>query len=329
MHLTLIVNPFASSANARVRVELLKMLTANHRVDVLETTRSGHAIRLAHRAATAGTDVILGLGGDGTINEIANGVAGLGATIAPLPGGSTNVLARAVGYPNDPLEATKALLRALDDPQDGPTRIRAGAGKAGERLFLFHVGIGFDATVVDRVERRGPLKRYAGHALFAAVAADSWLKAVRQHQPWFSIRSADGRTVDDTRLAIALNTDPYTYLGRQPLTLAPEARLDRPLSVVTVDSLSAPSALRAGVKALLGDGGVPDMGSTSHWTDVHRFTVTGHRPFHYQLDGESFAEVEELTVDYLPDVVTIVVPVPTSGEETADDETAHDPEATG
>lgn len=308
MHLTLIVNPFASSANARVRVELLRLLSQRHQVTALETNRSGHAIRLAHRAVAEGTDVVLGLGGDGTINEIANGVMGQGATIAPLPGGSTNVLARAIGYPNDPLQAAAVFLDAIEQPDPGPTRIRAGVGRAGDRIFLFHAGFGFDAAIVNRVERRGPLKRYAGHALFAAVTADNWIKSMRDQKPWFRIESADGQVVDNAHLAVALNTDPYTYLGGRPLTLAPEARLDRPLSVVTLDSLSAAPALKAGATALLGRRGISDGGSTRHWTDVTSMTIRGYRPFPYQLDGESFSEVDELTVDYLPEVVTIVAP---------------------
>ncbi len=310
MHLTLIVNPFASTANVRVRVQLERLLREHHDVTVVETTKSGHAIRLAHRAVADGTDVVLGLGGDGTINEIANGVMGMGATIAPLPGGSTNVLARAIGYPNDPLRAAAAFLKALDHPDTAQTRVLAGVGRAGDRIFLFHAGLGFDAAIVNRVERRGPLKRYAGHALFAAVTADNWMRSLRNRQPWFRIESDSGAVVEDAQLAVALNTDPYTFLGNQPLTLAPEARLERPLSVVALRSLAPAPALKAGLTAVMGRRGIPDGRSTTHWSDVGRLVVRGHRPFPYQLDGESFDEVDELTIDYLPEVVTFIVPPP-------------------
>lgn len=308
MHLTLIVNPFASTANVRVRVQIERLLSERHEVTVVETTKSGHAIRLAHRAVADGTDVVLGLGGDGTINEIANGVMGMGATIAPLPGGSTNVLARAIGYPNDPLQAAAVFLEALQHPDTSRNRIRAGVGRAGDRIFLFHAGIGFDAAIVSRVERRGPLKRYAGHALFAAITADNWLRSMRRREPWFRIESDSGDVIDDAQLAVALNTDPYTFLGNQPLNLAPEARLDRPLSVVALSSMAPAPALKAGLTALSGKSGIATGRSTSHWSDVNRLTVRGHRPFPYQLDGESFDEVEELTIDYLPDVVTFIAP---------------------
>ncbi len=308
MHLTLIVNPFASTANVRVRVQVVRRLRQRHQVAMVETTKSGHAIRLAHRAVAEGTDVVLGLGGDGTINEIANGVMGMGATIAPLPGGSTNVLARAIGYPNDPLRAADAFLEALEHPDAEKSRIRAGVGRAGDRIFLFHAGIGFDAAIVNRVERRGPLKRYAGHALFAAITADNWIRSMRQRQPWFRIESDSGDVIDNAQLAIALNTDPYTFLGNQPLTVAPEARLDRPLSIVALNSMAPIPALRAGMTALMGRKGIADGSATSHWTDVNRLTIRGHRPFPYQLDGESFSEVDELTIDYLPDVVTFIAP---------------------
>ena len=123
-----------------------KALSADHEVTLAETTRRGHATRLAMGAAAAGTDVVVVLGGDGTLNEAANGLAGTDTALAPLPGGSTNVFARQLGLPDDPIGATGLLLEALD--QDRCRSI--GLGVVNGRYFLFHVGIGFDAAVVAR-----------------------------------------------------------------------------------------------------------------------------------------------------------------------------------
>ena len=157
MRITLIVNPSASSVTARGRVVITKALAADHDVTVAETARRGHATQLAAEAAARGAEVVVVLGGDGTLNEAANGLAGTTTALAPLPGGSTNVFARTIGLSDDAIEATGILLDAL---AHGSTR-RIGLGSVNGRYFLFHVGIGFDAAVVAEVERRGSLKRWA------------------------------------------------------------------------------------------------------------------------------------------------------------------------
>ncbi|HEY0397894.1 MAG TPA: diacylglycerol kinase family protein, partial [Acidimicrobiia bacterium] len=113
MRILLIVNATASSVTARARVVIAKALAADHELTVAETTRRGHAERLAHGAANDGFDVVVAMGGDGTLNEAANGLGGAETALAPLPGGSTNVFARALGYPKDTVPAASALLRAL------------------------------------------------------------------------------------------------------------------------------------------------------------------------------------------------------------------------
>ena len=167
MKVLLIVNPSASSVTARTRIVIQKALSADHRLEVAATTRRGHATRLAQSASNDGMDVVVVLGGDGTLNEAANGLAGTDTALAALPGGSTNVFARTIGLPDDAVEATGALLDAIE----AASIRRIGLGAIGDRYFLFHAGIGFDAAVVEQVERRGGLlKRFAGHPLFIAAA---------------------------------------------------------------------------------------------------------------------------------------------------------------
>lgn len=286
-----------------------KALSADHDLEVSETSRSGQAIRLAHGAARAGADVVVALGGDGTINEVANGVLGEDCAIAPLPGGSTNVFARAVGYPNDAIEATGTLLEAL---AAGTTRL-ASVGMANGRAFLFHVGVGFDAMVVDRVEQRGPLKRYLGHPLFIASTFAAWFRDVDRRRPWFSVETDDGLRVDGAQLAIAMNCSPYTYLGTSPLHIAPEASLDRPLSIVALTSLS-PRLVPVILRALNRPDGLRDGKTTRHWRDVEALTISGDRPFPYQVDGEAMEQVTELRLLHRAEGVRLVVPSGTDEE---------------
>ena len=236
VRLLLVVNASASSVTARGRVVIQKALSADHDVTAVETNRRGHATRLAQGAANDGVDVVVCLGGDGTLNEIANGLAGTETALAALPGGSTNVFARTIGLPNDPIEATAVLVDALARDQIEPV----GLGSVNGRYFLFHVGLGFDAVVVQQVERRAGLKRYAGHVLFIYGTFSAWLRHYDRSRPRFAVHYADGTVVDDGYFSICLNTNPYTYLGNRPFDLTPEATLDRGLSMLTLRSLSHP-----------------------------------------------------------------------------------------
>ena len=304
MRVLLVVNSSASSVTARARVVITKALAADHDVDVAETARRGHATRLAQGAAAAGTDVVVVLGGDGTLNEAANGLAGTETALACLPGGSTNVFARTLGLPDDPIEATGVLLDAL--AADSIRRI--GLGSVNGRYFLFHVGIGFDAAVVREVERRGSLKRWANHALFGWAAFDTWLRRYDRKRPHFAVRVPGTDTVDDGLFTVCLNTDPYTFVGTRPFTLAPEADLESPLVLVTVRTLDA-GPLLALVGSALGSG--THLRRSRHVavrTGVTSAEVEGYGPVPFQVDGDYLGDVDHLELHHEPDVLRLVIP---------------------
>src|SRR3954468_8338979 len=219
MKLLLIVNTSASAVTARARVVIRKALSADHDVTVAETTRRGNATRLAQDAAAAGYDAVVVLGGDGTLNEAANGLAGSTTALATLPGGSTNVFARTIGVAQDPVEATGQLLGAL---ARGSFR-RIGLGSVNGRYFLFPVGMGFDAAVVSQVERRAALKRYAGHPLFVWAAFSTWFRPYPRSGPAPRVELPGRAPVEDAYLAICPNSHPPTSLGNNPPNLAPDA----------------------------------------------------------------------------------------------------------
>lgn len=304
MKIVLIANASASSVTARTRVVIQKALSADHDVTLKETTRRGHATRLARGAAAEGADVVVILGGDGTLNEAANGVVGTSTALAPLPGGSTNVFARTLGLPDDPVHATAVTLEALDA---GSIR-SIGLGSANSRYFLFHCGIGYDAAVVAQVEKRGQLKRWAGHSLFAFAAIDTWLRHYDRKQPHFSVAYTDGSSVTDGYFAIALNTDPYTYLGTQPFSVAPEATLDRPMSVVTVRSMNALRIAKLASSTLRSNEGVSTGRGIDVRSDVYNARVTSETPFPYQLDGDYLGDISSIDLSWEPDVLQLVVP---------------------
>ena len=304
----LVVNSFASSVTARNTVVVHQKLARHHDVQVVETNRRGHATRFAEDAARRGIDVVVAFGGDGTLNEVATGVAGTDTALAVLPGGSTNVFARTLGMPNDALESVDLLLDAMGRGSISPI----GLGRCNGRYFTFHTGIGYDAAVVRRVEERAALKRYAGHPLFVLASLRTWALDYERDRPHFSLDFGGGTDddtvdagIDDAYFTIVMNTNPYTFLGNRPLDLVPGTDLGSSLSVVTFRSMNALHILRSLGSALRG-GGVPP----APWLDVRRdvksLTVSNNRSFPYQLDGDYLGETQRLEFEHVPDCLRLV-----------------------
>jgi len=299
----LIVNPSASGVTPRGRVVIQNAIAADHDLTVAETKRRGHATRLAQGAAATGTDLVISLGGDGTVNEVANGLVRTRTALGVLPGGSTNVFARTLGLENEPVEATGQLLDAIGR---GAVR-RVGLGSVNGRFFLFHVGMGYDAAVVEQVERRGQLKRWLGHALFGYAAIDTWARKFDRKNAPFWVGFPSGQRIDGF-FAIAMNTDPYTYLGSRPLSLSKEATLDNPLSLVTLMRLDLVGTVRAVVAAVRGGDRLKSIPHVDIRTDLTRFAVHGYRPFPWQVDGDHLGEATQLDFRWEPGVLDLVIP---------------------
>jgi len=302
VRLLLVVNSFASSVTARNTVVVHQHLARRHDVQVVETNRRGHATRFAQDAARRGLDAVVAFGGDGTLNEVATGVAGSETALAVLPGGSTNVFARTLGMPNDPAAAVKQLCTALDNEDIAPI----GLGNCNGRYFCFHTGIGYDAAVVRLVERRASLKRYLGHPLFVGAALQTWAFGYGRKNPHFNVHIGETSPVEGF-FTIVMNTNPYTFLGNKPLNISPAANLDSGLSVVTFTSLSAVGLLGSLGRALV-RGGVRENKHLVVRENVPALSVDFDRPFPYQLDGDYLGETTELRFTHVPNAVRLVMP---------------------
>jgi diacylglycerol kinase family enzyme len=305
LRVLLVVNSFASSVTARNTVIVHRRLSRGHEVELVETNRRGHATRFAQDAARRGLDVVVGFGGDGTLNEVATGIAGTDTALGVLPGGSTNVFARTIGLPNDPVRAADLLGDGLDAANLRPI----GLGQVNGRFFCFHTGVGFDAAVVERVERRGSLKRWLGHPLFIAAGLSTWLTGYDRRRPHFSVRGGGGPDVSNGYFTIVLNTNPYTYLGNRPLDLSPSATLDRGLVAITFRTMSATAILRSLTGALKG-GGVEPAPHLDIRVDVAELVVEHETPFPYQVDGDALGETTRLEFTHVPDALRLVFPHP-------------------
>ncbi len=306
----MIINPSASGVTARNRVVIQNAISAEHDLDVSETHRRGHATRFAQGATARGFDVVVSVGGDGTVNEVTNGLAGSSTVLGVLPGGSTNVFARQLGFTNDPEAATEQLLAGLRRD----TQQRIGLGKVNGRYFCFHVGMGFDAAVVAHVERFGTLKRWLGHPLFAYAGIRTWTKGYDRKRAAMSVEIGQPHNAIGSRVtsvdgffAVAIKVDPYSFVGPRAISFAPAATIASPLSVVVLTSLGLLPIVRALSLAVRG-GDITKVASVTRIDDLHRFTVRGHRPFPWQIDGDYLGDTDVLDFTYEPECLSIIVP---------------------
>ena len=302
MRILLIVNSFASSVTPRNTVLVHEHLAKHHDVQVVETNERGHATRFAQDAASRGLDAVVGFGGDGTLNEIATGLAGSDTALAMLPGGSTNVFVRTLGIANDPMVALTQLMAGIDRNEIE----RVSLGQANGRYFTFHAGIGYDAAVVEQVERRSSLKRIVGQPLFAYSALHSWFKSYDRKYPHFTM-NIDGRAIPNGFFSVVLNTNPYTFVGKHPIHLSSAASLEKKLVVVTFRKMTTPLMLKTLYSALR-RGGLETSSGIDIATDVERVKFEFPAPFPYQLDGDYLGDTTSIDIKHCPEALRLVRP---------------------
>ncbi len=320
MRLLLIVNPWATKVTGRRLATAEQLLGESHEVTVAATMHRGHATVIARDAADV--DGIVVLGGDGTTNEVAAGIldrqgAGPAPWLAPLPGGGTNVFARTLGVPHGLERAIRALLAALDAGSIERIGVGSiGSGSTNSRVSLFHAGIGWDAELVSVVEANASWKRRVGHGLFVYAGLRTFFGGYDRTRPHFSVRFDDGEHIDDGYFSIVMNSDPYTFLGRRPFTVAPSTRLDGPLTVVVLRSMAVRHFLPLLVDALRDRRGVRERPWLRIRTGVEHAEFRalgsasgpgGHRLRH-QVDGDLMEATDTIDVRHLGDVLDVVVP---------------------
>jgi diacylglycerol kinase family enzyme len=183
-----------------------------------------------------------------------------------------------------------------------------GLGRVNGRYFLFHSGIGFDAAVVEQVERHSSIKRYAAHPVFVVASFDTWLRTYDHSHGRFVVTLDTGEVVEGGILAIVSKTSPYTYLGHRPFLIAPAAGLDTPLSITVVTAHHAPAMLSLAGAALLSPQMFQRHPHVVHRDGIETLAITSPEPFPYQVDGDYLGEVDRLDFAYEPDVLTLVVP---------------------
>jgi diacylglycerol kinase family enzyme len=183
---------------------------------------------------------------------------------------------------------------------------RVSLGQANGRYFTFHAGIGYDAAVVEQVERRSSLKRVVGQPLFAYSALYSWFKAYDRKYPHFTL-NIDGRAIPNGFFSVVLNTNPYTFVGKHPIHLSSAASLDKKLVVVTFRKMTTPLMLKTLYSALR-RGGLETSSGIDIATDVENVKIEFPAPFPYQLDGDYLGETTSIEIKHCPEALRLVRP---------------------
>jgi diacylglycerol kinase family enzyme len=299
----IIVNPYATTVSDRLKNLVVYALRGRYDVVAVDTEARDHATDICRQAGREGYDVVVAFGGDGTVNEAANGLAGSDTPLCCLPGGRANVYCRMLGIPTDVVDATEHLLRMADEWR--PRRVDLAA--VNGRHFVFSAGVGLDASVVERVDAHPRLKARLGEWYYTWTAIGAFNRRYLVRPPRLEAE-LDGERVRGVT-AIVQNGSPYTYFGERPVQLVEGAELHsgdlaaivlqraRPIDMPTI-------AWRA----------LSKRARVARHRHIHPFTALAglrvrscdERPLPLQVDGDYIGEACEAAFSVIPNGITVV-----------------------
>jgi diacylglycerol kinase family enzyme len=303
LRVTLVANPHASRFSGRQRDRVVAALAAGHKLEVLQTGHPGQATELAREAVAGGAEVVAVLGGDGTVNEVVNGLRGTTAALGLLGGGRVNVVARGLGLPADPDRAAAHLAELLA----AGARRRLTLGMAGDRCFALNADLGLGGVIVREVERRQRAKQLYGDRAYVAAGLKALLVDYDRERPHLTVHLPDGRPPLRGFFALVGNGDPFTYLGRRPFRPTPQATWEGGLDLLVGQTMATRSLARAltGMLSPHPRAGYPGM-TLLH--DVDGFTLSADIPLPFQLDGEYVGDRTSVTFGCLRSALAVVAP---------------------
>ncbi len=319
----LISNPNSTSQNDRLFRRIIPLL---RQVDGLRLTsrfthRPGHAEEMCRGLTRDDVDLVLAVGGDGTVNEVVNGLLGpvggdhpdplLLPAVAVIPTGSANVFARALGFPPDPVAATESLIDILNRD----LRRLICLGTWNERWFAVNAGFGIDADVIAGVDRTRDLGFSATPLRYLQVAVRAWYRAGRR-PPHIDVEavSSGGERVELTGvpLLLASNTNPWTFLGPLPVVTNPRNSFDQGLGLFGLTDIRGVRGV-ASVLHLVGFGHQRFYASwinrrVVQFDDAAAVTLTCPEPQRFQADGEYEGELLKVELASVPDALEVFAP---------------------
>jgi diacylglycerol kinase family enzyme len=312
-----IVNPHATGAPRELREAVVGILARAYEVRAVETQAQGHAATLAYEARRDGHEVIAAFGGDGTVNEVANGLAGHDAdatdetsrgALACLPAGQANVFAKMIGAPANALAASEQLVA-----REATTPARSvDLGVVNGRCFTFSSGIGVDASVTRRVDANPRLKTRFGPWYYAWVMASTLTPRYLLSPPRMVVGVNGAPPNGSLRgvMAVVQNGSPYTFFRSRPIEVAEDGGLDsgslagcllRRVALVDLPSLA--------FRALSPRASISAHPQVSPLTDVAEITVRSadERALPLHVDGDYLGEVTEARYSVMPDALRVLV----------------------
>jgi diacylglycerol kinase family enzyme len=305
----IIVNPYATTVSDRLKNLVVYALQGRYDVEAVLTEAQHHATEIGREACEGGYDIVVAFGGDGTLNEVANGLAGTDVPVSVLPGGSTNVVARTLGIPNDVVDATEHLLGLADDFR--PRRVDLGT--ANGRRFVFACGAGLDATAARTVDSHPRMKARGGRWYYTWAAVSGFYGSYLRN-PVRMRMQVDGTTADGVT-AIAQNSDPFSYFGSQPLRICENASLDNgTLSVAMLRRAAQRDVPTIAARVLAKRLRTPGHRQIDHFDGVTECRVESVsegtegriRSFPVQVDGDYIGDHGELDVGIEPSALAVV-----------------------
>src|SRR5215207_1614615 len=288
-----IVNPYATTMSDRLKHLVVYALQGRYDVTAVDTQRKGHAIELVAEAAAEDYDVVVAFGGDGTVNEAANGLAGTRTPLTCLPGGSNNVFCKMLGIPNDVVDATEHLLGLSDRWEPRAVDL----GRVNGRAFTFAAGMGLDASVVERVDSNPAMKRRFGAWYFSQKAVATFLRRYVVRPPKLTV-SVDGEEAIAGVSAFFQNGQPYTYFKTRPINLIEDVRLDSGDLAGVVLTRANPVDVPTVLRRALSSARMPDHRRVEAFTGAQEVVVRSadRRPVPWQVDGDHVADDDEVRV---------------------------------
>ena len=312
MRAVLIVNPNATSTTAAGRDLLAHALESRTELTVVHTNHRGHAIEIGQEATATGIDVVIVHGGDGTVNEVVNGILHTPAPQTPavgvVPGGSANVFARSLGISPDPIEATNQLIDQLGAYRNGTPWRRIGLMHCGERWGVFTAGMGVDGAVVAAVEAQREKGRKVTASRYIRVAIREMLTSAR-HEPILTLELPDRDPVSGVHFAFVSNSSPWTYANTRPVWTNPTTTFDTGLGVFATTSMNVWANL-ALVRRMVS--AKPDI-TARHLIredDLPWLRVSSATPVDCQIDGDYIGKRETMTFTSVPDALAVAAPSP-------------------
>ncbi len=310
MRALLVVNTFATTTSESVRDVIAAALSNSLELDVVHTSGRGDAIAFGASAKANGYELVIGLGGDGTLNELANGILRDGPDptspiLAAVPGGNANVFARNLGLPNDAVEATAQLLSSIEQKNIHTIGVGQIATDEVTRWFLFNAGFGLDAAVLAQMEERRASGKAASDLAYAAFALRELFTRTDRRNPTLKVVESSGTIHPDAHFALIVNLAPWSYLGPRPLNPMPAASLETSLDVYAPTSLTLRSIAKL-TRNIVAGRQLPESREVIALHDLQAVTLNSESELWVQVDGDVVAQSRNLRARHIPNALRVL-----------------------